>query len=74
MQTALVILIVAACIAWLAVMAYRYLRPKPGGKACAGGCCDGTEKSTLQSAAPAAPRTQMISSDDLRARLAARQK
>lgn len=74
MQTTLVILIVAACIAWLAVMAYRFLRLKPGSKACAGGCCDAAAKPATQSASTPTQKTQMISSDDLRTRLAARQK
>ena len=68
MQQAIVIVIVALCGAWLGLQAWRYLRPKTGGKACAGGCCDG------EAAKPQAtgPRTMMISSDDLRARLKAR--
>ena len=77
MQTAIVILLVAGCAGWLGVMGYRYLRPKPGGKACAGGCgCENQEKSASASTAAGAGtgRTLMISSDDLRARVAARQK
>jgi hypothetical protein len=73
-QEALVIVIVTACAGWLGWQGFRYLKPKPGGKACAGGCCDGEEK-PVASARPAtasgAP-TLMISSDDLRARIAAR--
>jgi hypothetical protein len=72
MQQIIVILIVAACVAWLGVLAYRYFRPKPGGKACAGGCCDAGPKPANEEEAPARARTQMISSGDLRARLKAR--
>jgi hypothetical protein len=72
LQTIIVILIVAACVAWLAVMAWRYLRPKPDGKACAGGCCDAADKRPASESTSSAPRIQMISSDDLRNRLAAR--
>ncbi len=69
MQQAVVILIVAACGVWLGVMAYRYFRPTPGGGGCAGGCCDGREKPAQENAGT---RTMMVSSDDLRARLKAR--
>ena len=78
MQQVVVILIVSACMVWLAVQGYRFLRPKAGGKKCAGGCCDGDVMKTsvplsaAKDSAPAAPRTVMISSDDLRARLKAR--
>jgi hypothetical protein len=73
MQQIVAILIVAACGAWLSFQAYRFLRPKPGGKACAGGCCDGHEQKKAPATA-AGPGTMMISSDDLRSRLAARKK
>jgi hypothetical protein len=68
-QQIIVILILLACGTYLAFQAYRYLRPKPGGKACGGGCCDGEEAKTPQSTTA---KTIMISSDDLRARLKAR--
>ena len=70
MQELIVILIVVASAGWLGWQVYRYLRPAPGGKGCAGGCCDGQEAKPAQN--PTAPRTMMISSDDLRARLKAR--
>jgi len=73
MQSALVILIVAACAVWLGVLAYRYFRAKPGAQACAGGCCGGHQnKPAPPPGAAPAPRTLMISSDDLRARLKVR--
>jgi hypothetical protein len=71
MQQLIVVLLVGLCVSWLAYQAYRYFRPKPGGKLCGGNCCDGP-------AAPPPPgsssaqRVMMISSDDLRARLKAR--
>jgi hypothetical protein len=73
MQQLIVILIVAGSAAWLGWQAFRYFRPKAGGRACAGGCCDGEEKPAVRTAS-AAPgtRTMMITSDDLRARIAAR--
>ena len=71
MQELIVILIVAACALWLARQAYRYLYPRPGGKTCGGGCCDGNAKAPASSAQPG-ERVMMISSDDLRARLKAR--
>jgi len=70
MQQAIVILIVSLCALWLGYQAWRYFRPKPNGKLCAGGCCDGEEKKPA--AVPPGPRTVMISSDDLRARIQAR--
>ncbi len=69
MQLALVILIVGACVVWLGFFSYRYFRPKAGG-GCAGGCCGGSEERAKDDAA--APPVQMISSDDMRARLKAR--
>jgi hypothetical protein len=69
MQTIFVILLVTACALWLAYMAYRYLKPKPGGKLCAGGCCEGESK---KPATDAAHRTIMVSADDLRNRLQSR--
>ena len=69
-QQTIVILIVAACGVWLGWQAFRYLRPKAGGKMCAGGCCDGEEKKSA--VAGASRGTMMISSDDIRARLKAR--
>ena len=72
MQQALVILIVAACLAWLAVLAYRHFRPKPGSKACPGGCCVSHQKPATEDQPPQRPRTLMISSENLRARLKAR--
>ena len=72
MQQTLVILIVAACVLWLGVLVFRYFRPQPGGKACAGGCCDGQEKLPAPDSPAPAARTQMVSSEDLRARLKAR--
>jgi len=75
MQQVIVILIVTACGLWLIVQGWRFLRPKPGGKACGGGCCDGEAKPPLAGAVSgAAPkeRTVMILSDDLRARVKAR--
>jgi hypothetical protein len=67
MQQAIVIMVVGLCTLWLGLQMWRYVRPKPGGKACAGGCCDGEAKKPTPG-----PRTLMISSDDLRARLQAR--
>jgi hypothetical protein len=72
MQDLLVIIIVAASACWLAWQVYRYVHPKGGKVACAGGCCDG--KAAEKPAATRAGGTQMISSDDLRARLQARQR
>jgi len=74
-QQVLVILIVTVCAGWLGWQAFRYVRPKPGAKGCAGGCCAGEEKPAAAAAnasATAGGRTMMISSDDLRARIAAR--
>jgi hypothetical protein len=68
MQDAIVIILVAACFLWLAYLGYRYLRPKPNSSACPGGCC-GTSPDPQS---PPPSRTQMVSSDDLRARLKAR--
>jgi hypothetical protein len=73
MQQALVIAIVAACVVWLGVLGYRYFRPKPGATGCPGGCCGGEEKKPDPEQEAPAPRMQMISSDDMRARLKARQ-
>jgi hypothetical protein len=70
MQQAIVILIVGACMVWLGFFSYRYFRPKAG-KGCAGGCCGGSEEPAKDDTA-AAPRIQMISSDEMRARLKAR--
>ena len=69
MQLAIVILLVVACAGFLSYQAYRYFKPKPGNKICAGGCCDGEAP---KPAAQTGPRTVMISSDDLRNRLKAR--
>ena len=69
MQLALVILIVGACVVWLGFYCYRYFRPKAGG-GCAGGCCGGQDEPVKEDAG--APPVQMISSDDMRARLKAR--
>ena len=67
-QQAIVILLVAACGVWLGWQAYRYMRPKAGGKMCAGGCCDGGEKKPAVAGNAGASRgTMMISSDDIRA-------
>jgi len=71
LQNIIVILLIAGCCLWLGLQAFRFLRPRPGQKACAGGCCDGQEP---KPAAATGPRTMMISSDDLRTRLAARKK
>ncbi len=70
MQQAIVILTVGVCVVWLGVFSYRYFRPKAG-KGCAGGCCGGSEEPAKGNAAQA-PRVQMISSNDMRARLKAR--
>jgi hypothetical protein len=70
MQTIVVILIVAACATWLGWQGVRYFRPKPGGKLCGGNCCDGEAKPAKTE--PRGERVMMISSDDLRARVAAR--
>ena len=72
MQPAMVIVIVGACAVWLGVLAWRFVRPKAGGKGCAGGCCDGPEKPAVGKGA-GGTRTMMVMSDDLRARLKARQ-
>ena len=48
------------------------VKPKAGGKGCAGGCCDGQEKPAVAPTSSGNIRTMMISSDDLRARVAAR--
>jgi hypothetical protein len=72
MQQVIVILVVMASGAWLSLQAYRFVRPRPGGKACAGGCCDGQDQPKV--ARDDSRRTMMISSDDLRSRLAARKK
>jgi hypothetical protein len=69
-QQILVVLIVLACAGWLGVQAYRFFRPRPGGKLCGGNCCDGEEKPL---AAAGREQVTMISSDDLRARIKARQ-
>jgi hypothetical protein len=71
MQEALAIILVAACAVWLSYFSYRYFCPKPGAKACPGGCCDGPAKATPEDAA-GATRTQMISSEDLRRRFEGR--
>ena len=69
-QQIVVASLVLACAAWLGVQGYRFFRPKPGGKLCGGGCCDGEEK---KPASTGGERVMMISSDDLRARIKARQ-
>jgi len=69
-QQILVVLIVLACAAWLGVQAYRFFSPKAGGKLCGGNCCDGEEKPV---ATAGREQMTMISSDDLRARIKARQ-
>ena len=70
MQMVIVILVVAASAMWLGLQGYRYLRPKPGGKLCGGNCCDGDAPPAKTE--PRGERVMMISSDDLRARVAAR--
>ena len=70
MQQIIVILVVAACGLWLGWQGYRYFKPKPGGKLCGGNCCDGD--ATPAKTEPRGERVMMISSDDLRARVAAR--
>jgi hypothetical protein len=71
MQHVLVIVIVGACVAWLGILGYRFFRPKAGGNACRGGCCAGADKPVKEDGATTA-RMQMISSQDMRARLKAR--
>jgi hypothetical protein len=68
-QQFIVIFMVLACVGWLGVLGYRFFKPKPGGKACGGGCCDGE---TPKQSTSTQGRTMMISSDDLRTRLKAR--
>jgi hypothetical protein len=72
MQTLIVILAVAAAVAYLGWQVYRFFAPRIiAGRACGGSCCSHREPEPAQ-AAPA-PRTQMITSDSLRARIKARQ-
>jgi hypothetical protein len=68
MQQVVVILIVAGGVAFLAYQGFRFFKPRKGGKACGGSCCDQAAPEP-----PPAGRTQMIASDDLRARVKARQ-
>lgn len=70
MQTTLVVLIVGACVAWLGIMVYRYVRLKDEGKGCGGGCCSGIK--AREEAGTGAKRTQMIAAEDLRNRVKAR--
>jgi len=70
LQEIVVVILVLACAAWLGILAFRFFRPRPNGKLCGGGCCD------AQAPTPAptsGERVIMISSDDLRARVKARQ-
>jgi hypothetical protein len=72
-QTLIVILAVTAAAAYLGWQVYRFFAPRliPG-KACGGSCCSHREPEPA-AATPPAPRTQMITSDSLRARIKARQ-
>jgi hypothetical protein len=74
LQQVIVLLIVLACAGWLGVQVYRFFRPKPGGKMCGAGCCDGEEKKPAAAASEGngGGHVMMISSDDLRARIKAR--
>ncbi|HUO08708.1 MAG TPA: hypothetical protein VM008_10440 [Phycisphaerae bacterium] len=73
MQELIVILVVAACGLWMAWQGYRCFRPRPGAKLCGGNCCDGEAKGVESKPGGAkGERVMMISSDDLRARVAAR--
>ncbi len=71
-QQIIAIGLVGGCGAWLGLQAFRYLRPKAGAGKCAGGCCEGEPEKTQAGATGG--RLIMISSDDMRARLAARKK
>lgn len=65
--------IVVACLAWVSVQVYRYFRPRAGGKACGGSCCDSAAKQPeMGNGGRSAGQVMMISSDDLRARVKAR--
>jgi hypothetical protein len=68
LQQIVVLLIVTGCLAWLGFQAWRFFRPKAG-KACGGGCCSG--EPNRKSPAAGAP-VMMVSSEDLRTRIAAR--
>jgi len=70
LQGILVIVIVLVCAAWLGLQAFRFFRPKPNGKLCGGNCCDTGEQ---KPASGGGEHVVMISSDDLRARVKARQ-
>jgi hypothetical protein len=74
LQNVLVILIVAAAVLYAVRQLVRFFAPKlTPGKPCGGSCCSGSQPDARPASATG-PRTQMISSDALRARIAARQR
>lgn len=74
-QQIVVILVVAACLAWAGWQLWRFVSPRKGG-GCAGGCGCGAEnmkhKTENIKQEGTGERVMMVRSDDLRARLKAR--
>ncbi len=73
MQTVIVILLVVGAAAYVALRGYRVFFPRfKAGKICGGSCCSHGDGTAPPPTAPAGPRTQMITSDSLRARIKVR--